>query len=101
MRARLRWGRLALVVSVVASGALPVAARTNQAAPPPAPPRQVVVKYGDSLWTLAREYGDPRRDVRAVIAEIARANRVDPGALRPGQVLMIPSRVQGPGGRGQ
>jgi nucleoid-associated protein YgaU len=80
------------VGGVVALGAWPVAARTDQPAPPPAPSRRVLVKYGDSLWTLAREYGDPRRDVRAIVAEIARANRIDPGELRPGQVLLIPAK---------
>lgn len=90
MRARPRWGRLALVGGMVAAVAWPVAARTDQPARRPAPPLAVEVRYGDSLWTLAREYGDPKRDVRAVVAEIARANRVEPGALRPGQVLVIP-----------
>jgi nucleoid-associated protein YgaU len=95
MRARPRWGRLALVGGVAALGAWPVAARTDQPAPPPAPPRRVVVRYGDSLWTLAREHGDPRRDVRAVVTEIARANRVSAGVLRPGQVLVIPAECLG------
>ncbi len=100
MRARPRWGRVALVGGVVTLAAWPVAARTDQAPAPPAPPQRVLVRYGDSLWTLAREHGDPRRDVRAVVAEIARANRVEAGELQPGQVLVIP-RGQGPGARGQ
>jgi hypothetical protein len=49
------------------------------------------VQYGDSIWTLARRYGDPRRDVRAVVAEIGRANGVNAAELQPGQRLLIPA----------
>jgi hypothetical protein len=49
------------------------------------------VQYGDSVWTLAKRYGDPHRDVRAVVAEILHANQVEAAALQPGQQLLIPA----------
>jgi Tfp pilus assembly protein FimV len=57
---------------------------------PPSPPLLVRVEYGDSLWTIAREHGDPSRDVRETVAAIRHANGVDPGRLRPGAMLLIP-----------
>lgn len=90
MRRRPRWARwIGLGAAVGAMGVLPVAARTERTAAPP--PREVVVQYGDSFWTLARHFGDPRRDVRAVVAEIGRANGVNAAELQPGQRLLIPA----------
>jgi len=71
-------------------GSLPVAARPEREST--VPPLVVRVQYGDSLWTLARQYGDPHRDVRAVVAEITRVNSVDPGELRPGMEITIPAK---------
>ena len=87
---RLRWTRvIGLGLAMGAAGAWPVAARTERTAPPP--PLRVRVQYGDSVWTLAKQYGDSRRDVRAVVAEILRANQVEAAALQPGQELVIPA----------
>jgi len=72
-------------------GALSAAGGREAEPAEPRPPLSVQVEYGDSLWTIAREYGDPRRDVRAVVAEIRRANGVDPARLQPGSVLVIPA----------
>jgi nucleoid-associated protein YgaU len=48
-----------------------------------------VVRPGDTLWSIARRIqdGDPRPLVDAIQA----ANRADPGALVPGEVLLIPA----------
>ncbi len=59
--------------------------------PEPTPPLVVEVQYGDTLWTIAREHCDPRRDVREVVAAIRRANGIDPARLRPGSSVAIPS----------
>ena len=85
-----RWALLGVVVGTLA--ALPAAGGWygNGSAVEERPPLVVEVRYGDSLWTIARRHGDPRRDVRAVVAEIRRANGVDPGKLRPGSLLVIP-----------
>ncbi len=90
MRRRPRWARwISLGAAIVAMGVLPVAARTEKAPAPP--PRTVVVQYGDSIWTLAKRYGDPRQDVRSVVAEIGRVNAVSAAELQPGQRLLIPA----------
>ena len=83
---RRRWGALAGVA--VAMWLLSAAARP-EAAPPP--PLVVEVAYGDSLWTLARRYGDPAQDVREVVTAMMRENSITPGRLRPGQRLLIPA----------
>ena len=88
---RVRWTRLlCLATTLFGLGAWPVAARTMHPAPTP-PPREVRVRYGDSLWTIARHYGGPERDVRAVVSEMMRLNQVDPQALQAGQTLRIPA----------
>ena len=48
-----------------------------------------VVRPGDTLWSIARgiQDGDPR----ALVDAIQTANRADPGALVPGEVLLIPA----------
>jgi len=52
-------------------------------------PHRYVVRPGDTLWSIARgvQDGDPRPLVDAIQA----ANGADPGALVPGQVLIIPA----------
>ena len=52
-------------------------------------PATVVVRPGDSLWTIARRV-HPATDPRAVVADIVAANTVDAGALRPGTRLVVP-----------
>jgi len=89
MRRRPRWGRwISLGVATLAVGVWPVAARTDR--PTAAPPLRVQVQHGESVWTIARRHGDPRRDVRAIVAEMIRVNDVSPAALQPGQCLLIP-----------
>jgi hypothetical protein len=50
----------------------------------------VVVRSGDTLWSLA-ERTDPGADPRAVSDAIARANDVEAGELVPGQRLVLPA----------
>jgi Tfp pilus assembly protein FimV len=76
-------------IAILAS--FPAFGRREAEKPQQAPPILVEVEYGDSLWTIARECGDPRMDVREVVAAIRRANEVDPGRLQPGATLAIPA----------
>ena len=82
------WGTLVIAAAAVWTAA---AARPEVPASPPPPPLVVEVAYGDSLWTLAREYGDPDRDVRDVVAAMMAENDVTPERLMPGQRLAIPA----------
>jgi nucleoid-associated protein YgaU len=84
----LRWLLLAAILGT--SAALPAFGGREGDAPETPPPLLLRVEYGDSLWTIAREYGDPKRDVREVVAAIRRANGVDPGRLQPGATIAIP-----------
>lgn len=51
--------------------------------------RSVVVRSGDTLWSIASDLGGDG-DVRAVIDEIQRLNGLDDGHLQPGQELRLP-----------
>lgn len=54
---------------------------------------EVTVRSGDTLWSLAREYGPDGRDIRETIDRIRRINGLEERAsLRPGETLAIPTR---------
>jgi len=75
----------AVLLSPLAAGAV----RRGEAPVPPAQ-QVVVVRTGDTLWSIA-ERARPGTDPRATIAEIERVNAsVDPGGLVPGQSLVVP-----------
>jgi len=50
----------------------------------------VVVHDGDTIWGIAERYSDGSRGLRGYVKEICALNDVEPGAIRPGQVLRIP-----------
>jgi len=55
---------------------------------------EAVVAPGDTLWSLAVDHA-PERDPREVVHDIRTANGgIDPGALRPGDVVLVPSTEQ-------
>ena len=51
---------------------------------------EVKVQAGDTLWNLAKDYGDQTKDVREVVYDICQFNNVDAASIYPGQVLLIP-----------
>lgn len=61
----------------------------------PPPPKQYrapivhEVAPGDTLWSVASEYGDASQDVRETYYRIMKDNDADAGNLRPGQRLVI------------
>ena len=54
---------------------------------------QVRVEAGDTLWTLAQEYGPSDMDVRNVIFEICRLNGITAADLQAGQYITIPTEL--------
>ena len=57
----------------------------------PAPElRTTVVLPGDTLWSVAQELA-PGRDPRPVVEQIRRLNDLPGGALRAGQLLVLPA----------
>jgi Tfp pilus assembly protein FimV len=88
--------RRRLVATVLAAGALfwmgsgPVAEAVGLVEGPPRGPRTHVVRPGETLWSIAVRL-EPGRDPRETVHAIAAANDVDPGALVPGQRLVVPT----------
>ncbi|WP_375399659.1 LysM peptidoglycan-binding domain-containing protein [uncultured Amnibacterium sp.] len=52
--------------------------------------RTVTVRPGDTLWAIAR-YAAPGVDPRDGVFELEQVNRLRDAAIRPGQVLRLPS----------
>lgn len=75
---------VAVLLSALAAGAV----RRGEAPVPPAQ-RVVVVRDGDTLWSIARQVR-PDQDPRITIDAIMGFNAADPGALLPGQSLAVP-----------
>ena len=90
-RERLRWKRaimLALVALVLICSPLFAwsVSRPNSVVPV----ARVIVQQGDTLWSIAREYGPAREDVRRIVYRIKQANRLDTSLIHPGDVLLVP-----------
>ena len=54
---------------------------------------QIKAQSGDTLWTLAQEYGPSDMDVRNVIYEICRLNGITAADLQAGQYITIPTEL--------
>ena len=54
---------------------------------------QVRVQSGDTLWSLAQQYGPQNTDIRMVIYEICKLNDVDAASLQIGQFITIPREL--------
>ena len=62
----------------------------SQAGAPAAPPRQVVVQAGDTIWDLALAHLPRGADAATYVATVVATNAVDAARLRPGTVLDLP-----------
>ncbi len=50
----------------------------------------VTVRSGDTLWSLAREHGNPETDPRNTVYEMRQINNLESPQIYPGQKLQIP-----------
>ena len=80
---RLFWGSMILVFALIISSQIGNASTEREFI-------TVTVHSGDTLWSLAREYGDPAKDVRQTIDEIKDANQLENSGIFTGQSLRIP-----------
>jgi Tfp pilus assembly protein FimV len=79
----------AIALAAVLLSPLAASAVRRGEAPDPPPQRVVVVRAGDTLWSIAtrvRPDADPRDTVEAIL----QSNPVDAGSLVPGQSLAVP-----------
>jgi LysM repeat protein len=79
---------LALLLAAVATVLTALASR---AADPVGAPPSVVVRSGDTLWSIAASYA-PGGDPFAAIDEIRRLNDLPDYTIRAGQRLTLPRR---------
>jgi hypothetical protein len=68
----------------------PLGQRLETSRPILAAEARVVVRPGDTLWSIAKRLA-PGEDPRPLVDSIAASNRVDPGALVPGRTLVVPA----------
>lgn len=82
---------LLLVAACVLLFIVGVWLRSACAGPPPLESASITVQPGDTLWSLAEEYGDPDEYILERVDVLARANGLRRGqVLREGQTLVVP-----------
>ena len=52
--------------------------------------QSIIVTSGDTLWSIASEYGNPNEDVRDTISRIKDMNSLKSTGLTVGQQLIVP-----------
>ena len=80
---------VAVVLSAPVAGALSRGEEPRTEAPAVRSERVYVVRAGDTLWSIAQRLVDGA-DPRALVDAIVERNGIDPGAIVPGQAIVIP-----------
>ena len=80
-----------LLALLLAGVGVLLAASASQAADPAGPPRSVVVRSGDTLWSIAARYA-PGGDPFATIDQIRRLNGLSGYTVPVGVRLVLPRR---------
>lgn len=52
---------------------------------------KITIYKGDTLWSIAKEYGPKNKDIRKTIYEIKELNNLKTSILIPGEQLIIPA----------
>ena len=52
--------------------------------------KNIVIKSGDTIWSIASSYSEPSKDIRKQVREICDLNGIDPSSIYPGQVIKVP-----------
>jgi LysM domain len=88
-----RRGRLVVLLFLLVMACLVIAfaAPASDAAGPAGRRTVVVVRPGDSLWSIAAHYL-PSRDAPSMVDEIRRLNGLDGYTIYSGERLVLPSR---------
>jgi len=91
-RTRVRRRRTALTAAglVLAAVIVGPVGHVFEAGAAPRSARSVLVRPGDTLWSIA-ERSDPGSDPRSVIETVIEANALESGSLQPGQRLVVPA----------
>jgi nucleoid-associated protein YgaU len=76
-------------VSMVLAGAAQATGHSGAPAGPGKAVTKVLVRPGDSLWSLAEAY-DPNADTRLVVQDIEQLNSMATDQVQPGQILWVP-----------
>ena len=51
---------------------------------------KVIVAPGDTLWSIAQEYTDGSKDIRAYVYEISKVNNIESCQIYAGQEINVP-----------
>ncbi len=78
------------VISMVIFGTTTIFNNSNTAMSAPTEFDTVVVKSGDTLWSIASRCNDGSSDTRVIIEEIIQHNNLASSSLQAGQVIEIP-----------
>ncbi len=52
--------------------------------------QEIIVCAGDTMWSIAEEYGSENEDVRNTVYKIKKLNDLNTTSLTIGQVLLVP-----------
>ncbi|GIH13751.1 hypothetical protein Raf01_19230 [Rugosimonospora africana] len=84
---------LTLLLLLAGVGAM-LAAPAGDASPPPGAAPTVVVRPGDTLWSIAARF-EPGPDPIGAVERIRRLNRLPGYRIEVGQTLTLPAHRQG------